>query len=137
MRGRGKRSWVKLWLTGWLHGSIRWQMSPAERSVWVDLICLAGECGQDGKICDNSGNPYPTEYIANSLNIPLDLLELTIVKCYEFGMIEEGVGIITICNWARYQSEYDRQKKYRDKEKEVSEDPDKYTKGKYGHMVRK
>ena len=85
MRGRGKRSWVKLWVTGWLHGSIRWQLDPAERGVWADLLCLAGECGQEGKICDNDGRPYPREFIANQLNILQILLDATIAKCKHEG----------------------------------------------------
>ena len=134
MRARGKRSWIKLWVTGWLHGSIRWQLEPEERSVWADLLCMAGECGKEGKICDNDDRPYPRDFIANQLNIPVTLLNQTIAKCMNEGRIEERSDIIIIINWNNYQSEYDRVKKYRDKDKE---DPDKYIKGKYGHMVKR
>jgi len=132
MRGRGKRSWVKLWVTGWLHGSIRWQLDPAERGVWADLLCLAGECGQEGKICDNDGRPYPREFIANQLNILQILLDATIAKCKHEGRLEDKDDVIIISNWQTYQSEYDRVKKYR---QQPPDDPDKYVKGKYGHMV--
>lgn len=113
-RGATRRSWVKLWITGWLHGSIRWQLDAAERATWADLICMAGECSQNGHICDNDGRPLPIEYIANTLNIPLDLLSGTIAKCKAEGRIEDREdGIIVISNWQAYQSEYERQKKYR------------------------
>ena len=115
MRSRGKRSWIKLWVTGWLHGSIRWQLEPSERSVWADLLCMAGECGREGAICDNDGRPYPRDFIANQLNIPATLLNQTVAKCKREGRIEERDDVIIIANWHNYQSEYDRVKKYRGK----------------------
>jgi len=113
-RGSTKRSWIKLWVTGWLHGSIRWQLDASERATWADLICLAGECNNSGQICDNDGRAFPIEYIANQLNIPLDLLGATIAKCKAEGRIEDREdGVIVIANWDAYQSEYNRQKGYR------------------------
>jgi len=133
MRGKGKRSWVKLWVTGWLHGSIRWQLNPAERGVWADLLCLAGECGQEGKICDNDGRPYPREFIANQLNILQILLDETIAKCKHEGRLEDKDDVIIISNWQTYQSEYDRVKKYREKSPEAKRD---YTGQKHGTMIK-
>jgi len=136
MRGRGKRTWIKLWVSGWLHGSIRWQLKPDERGVWADLIALAGECGKDGKICDNDARPYPGDFIASQLHIPQALLDRTIAKCRTEGRLDDRDDMIVITNWPTYQSEYDRVKKYRDKKVE-DEDPGKYVKGKYGHMVKR
>lgn len=117
-RGSNRRSWVKLWVTGWLHGSIRWQLNAAERATWADLICLAGECNHNGMICDNDGREYPISYIANQLNIDIALLGSTIAKCKAEGRIEDRKdGVIVIANWGAYQSEYSRQKKYREKAK--------------------
>jgi len=115
-RGATRRSWIKLYLTGWLHGSIRWQLEPEERGVWADLICLAGECGKTGKICDNDGKPYPQKYLASMLNIPTELLDRTIEKCKNDERISVEGDILVITNWKAYQSEYERQKSYRDKE---------------------
>ncbi len=112
-RGGWKRTWVKLFIGGWLHGSIRWQLEPAERGTWADLIAMAGECGMDGRICDNDGRPFPILFIANQLNIPIELLGSTIAKCKAEGRIENDDGVITISNWKAYQSEYERQKQYR------------------------
>lgn len=134
-RGATRRTWVKLFITGWLHGSIRWQLEPDERSVWADLICMAGECGKEGRICDNDNKPFPREYIASHLNLKQDLLDRTIAKCRKEGRLVNRDDILIIENWKYYQSEYDRQKPYRGKAKE--EDPDKFTKGKLGHMVQK
>jgi len=115
MRGQQKMTWVKLYITGWLHGSIRYQLEPDERGVWADLIAMAGQCLSGGRICDNSGVAYPRGYIANQLNIPFELLERTIDKCKKEGRIHESKGILSITNWSAYQSEYERQKKYRRK----------------------
>jgi len=130
-----KRTWVKFWVTGWLHGSIRWQLEPDERSVWADLICLAGECGHEGGITDNDGCPLPRSFVASQLNIPPELLDRTIAKCRHDGRLADSDTTIIITNWQVYQSEYERQKPYREKAK--AEDPDKYTTGKYGHMVQR
>lgn len=134
MRGVKTRVWVKFHVRGWLHGSIRWQLDPAERSVWADLICLAGECGHDGKICDNDDRPYPRDFIANQFNIPVTLLNQTIAKCMHEGRIEERGDVIAIRNWGVYQSEYDRQKPYRESKRD---DPNKFVQGKLGHMVKR
>lgn len=134
MRGELQHRWVKFWVKGWLHGSIRWQLDPEERSVWADLICLAGECGQEGKICDNDGIPLPPKFIASQLNVTEALLARTIAKCKNDHRLEEHSGVVYITNWTTYQSEYDRQKPYRMKVK--SDDPEKYTSGKYGTMVK-
>lgn len=127
-------TWVKLHITGWLHGSIRWQLEPDERGVWADLIAMAGQALAGGKICDNDGVALPRDYIAGQLNIPLELLDRTIAKCRHDGRLEARDDMLVLTNWRHYQSEYERQKKYRHK---AEDDPEKYTKGKYGHMVHK
>ena len=117
MRGATRRLWIKLYITGMLHGSIRWQLEPDERATWVDLLCLAGECGKGGIICDNDRKPLPRSYIANHLNISLELLERTIKKNEDAKRISQKDGLIIITNWKSYQSEYERQRPYRQKKK--------------------
>jgi len=113
-RGATRRTWVKFFITGWLHGSIRWQLEAEERGVWADLICMAGECGQGGLIADNDGRPLPWSFIANRLNIPEELLERTVAKCKHEGRLVGGDdNTLKITNWAAYQSEYERQKPHR------------------------
>lgn len=136
MRGRTKLTWVKIHVTGWLHGSIRWQLEADERGVWADLIAMAGQCLAGGKICDNDGRPFPRDFIANQLNIPQTLLDRTLAKCMHEGRIEERDDVIVLTNWTAYQSEYERQKQYRRKNR-PSDDPDKYIEGKYGDNVRR
>lgn len=138
-RGNTSRTWIKLFVKGWLHGSIRWQLEPEERGTWADLISMAGECNRGGLISDNDGRPLPRSFIANQLNIPQDLLDRTIAKCQregriKIGPVEDEEAVIIIANWDAYQSEYSRQKKYR-KPEEIN--PDKYKKGKYGGNVHR
>lgn len=129
-----KRTWVKIFVTGWLHGSIRWQLEPDERGVWADLIVLAGECGKEGILCDNDDKPYPRNFIASQFNIPLELLDRTIAKCRHDGRIDDRDDLIVISKWKSYQSEYERQKPYRGKNKD---DAGKYDNQKHGHMVQR
>ena len=113
MRGEGKRTWIKLHIHGMLNRSVRYQLSPAERATWVDLLCFAALGPEGGLIADNDRHPFPHAFLANRFNIPLKLLETTIAKCKEEGRITEGEEGIRITHWGEYQSEYQRQKPYR------------------------
>ena len=112
-RGATTRSWIKLYVKGWLHGSIRYQLSAAERGTFADLLSLAGECDRGGEISDNDGKPFPFSFIAGQLHITEELLSNTIGKCVAEGRIREKNGVIEIINFNAYQSEYQRQKPYR------------------------
>jgi len=98
-----------------LHGSVRWELEPEERATWVDLLLLAGECSKGGLICDNDKKPLPIQYIASHFNVSLKLLERTLMKCEAQNRISREDGILKVNNWNTYQSEYDRQKPYRQK----------------------
>jgi len=37
-----RRQWIKLWVEEWLGGTTRFELDPAERSVWADLLAMAG-----------------------------------------------------------------------------------------------
>ncbi len=119
-----RKSWVKLWVTGWLHGSIRWQLDSEERGVWADLMALAGECAAGGAICDHDGQAIPRKFIANQLNITQTLLDRVIAKCKHDERIEETElnGVLRLTNWDHYQSEYDRQKPYQEKYRDEKKD---------------
>lgn len=119
MRGDSKRAWVKLHINGMLNGSVRYQLEPAERSVWVDLLCFAGLGIVPGIISDNDLRPYPHNFLANRFNISIELFDTTIKKCIEEGRITEDEQGIHIANWSSYQSEYQRQVKSREKDKPI------------------
>lgn len=112
MRGR-KRTWIKLYCYERLHGSVSYQLDEAEQSVWDKLLCLAGLCGQEGGISDNDGRAYPHSFIAHELHTTVELLETVLDKCKVEGRISENSSGINITNWSVYQSEYQRQRPYR------------------------
>ena len=130
------RRWIKLWCKECLTGSIRFDFTPAERSVWYDLLALAGESRKDGTIAANNEVPYPHEWIAGTLNIPIKLLESVLIKCKQTDRILEDNHGIHLNNWAKYQSEYDRQRPYR-KAKQDGSDPARYVSQRHGHLVKK
>lgn len=113
-RGSWKKRYIKLYVTGWLHGSIRWQMTSEARGVWADLIAKAGEVQQNGAICDNDGRPLPYEFLANQFNIKLSLLDRVIAMCIEEGRLDVRDGVLWVTNYEAYQSESERQKPYRE-----------------------
>lgn len=134
-RGMKKRTWVKLDCQGVLHGSINWMFTLEEQAVFLKLIPMAAVyCKVPGTIADNEGRPLPKEFIAHELHCPLAVLESVIKKGSQDNCIEVTPGGIRLVNFEHYQlTEYDRQQKYR---KKGDPDPDKYTQGRYGHLVR-
>ena len=136
-RAGWRKTWIKLYPIDCLEGSIRYQLESDERGVWYDLLNLSAICVTPGIISDKDNRPYPHSFIANRLNIGIELLERTLSKCELEGRINENEIGIHITNWAAYQSEYERQKPYRQKAKQKEADPDKYVKGKYGKLVNR
>jgi hypothetical protein len=147
--------WFKVYSEKWLHGSIRVELEPSERSVWADLLALASKGHPRGTVSLSENLPYPHDYLARILNIPLELLDSTLSKCIAEGrIIEDGAGL-HITNWDFYQSEavsYSKEKKAKaDSHQEKlpglkrlsgqkpkkTRDTTKYFGGKYGHMVKK
>jgi hypothetical protein len=92
-------------------------LEPDERGVWYDLLNFAALSAVPGHICDKDNRPYPNAFIANRLNIPLALLESSLEKCKEEGRVRIDDKGIHITNWDKYQSEYERQKPYREAKK--------------------
>ena len=112
-----RRKWIKLYPMECLNGSIRYQLTSEGRGTWYDLLNFAAICTNHGTISDRDGRPYPHDFIANRLNISVELLETTITSCITEGRLTEDETGIHITNWKLYQSEYDRQKAYRHKPK--------------------
>ena len=108
-----KRTWVKFWVAECIDGSVREQLEPDERGVWYDLIILSARCRVPGVISSNEAEPMSHRRIAGILNISEELLERTLTKCREQQRLTiDKAGLITILNWSKYQSEYQRQRQY-------------------------
>jgi hypothetical protein len=96
-----------------MEGSKR-KLLPDERSVWDDYLDLAGLSMVHGKICCFKNVGYTQEQLSILLNCPVELISRAESRFVNFGMIElNGNRVIHIQNWKLYQSEYDRQKPYR------------------------
>ncbi len=108
-RGTWKKRWFKVYPTGWLHGSIRWQFTSEERGVWIDFLAKASEIQKEGAICDNDGRPLPVAFLAGEWNIKPTLLNRVIEMCLEEGRLELRDDVLWVANYVEYQSEYERQ----------------------------
>lgn len=98
--------WIKLWTEEWLDGSIRMDLTADERSVWADLLAMAGRSRQPGVIQANEDSTYSHIYLAGRFQIPLELLERTLEKCKQQNRISENSSGIEIINWKKYQQQH-------------------------------
>jgi len=109
------RTWIKIYCDKWLGGTIR-EETPLIRSVWVDLLTLAGSgrYGDTGiiQLAHNVG--LTDEQLAAVLNIPINDWQTSKTKLSTTDRIStNGNNVITILNWRKYQSEYERQRSYK------------------------
>jgi len=116
------RTWVKLYTRGWLHGSIR-RESVLVRSVFLDLLALAGASGEGGTISiHGNGVGYTDMQIAQLFCISeadwnYAKRNLSTPSGGEENRIEVlDNNVINIINWDKYQSEYEKR---RDKNRRV------------------
>ena len=109
--------WFKIYAEKWFMGTTRWELEVEQRAVWVDLLAKASLNDSPGHF-----NFFSLEQLAQQFNVKLELLESTIKKCIEVEKIKyfPKKQKIIIVNWSKYQSEYDRQLPYRNKDKDQS-----------------
>lgn len=138
VRGSKKRGWVKF-TKSWLTSSINYRMEMSEQLVFSKLIVMADEYGPvPGLISDNDFRAMPHDYLAHLACCPVEMLEATLEKGLKDGSIFENGHGIFVTHFDDYQfTEYDRQLPYRQAKKQRDESPDKYIKGKYGHVVKR
>lgn len=120
----GRRTWIKLWVNEWLDGTTRFEMTDAQRAFWTDIMAMAGRSRFPGIICagvvEGKYVGYPLTKFQSLLSQPLDI-EGTLQLFVRTGKISietthtEPVMLykIELLNWSKFQSEYQRQKKYR------------------------
>lgn len=63
------------------------RLTPAERGVWIDLLCLAAVGKPIGYVCDQRGNPLSYEEIARFTNATPTEVESLIA-----GILEKGAA---------------------------------------------
>jgi len=112
----GSRTWIKIYCDKWLNGTIR-DETPELRGIWIDLLVLAGsgKYGDEGeiKITDHVG--FLDQQLADLLQISLQKWVACKKKLVQTDRVcIENRNIVAIKNWSKYQSEYHRQKPYRE-----------------------
>jgi len=128
-----RRAWVKLFCERWLRGSIR--KEPLEvRAIFTDLLAMAGDAAYGDPDVASNGIiqladcvGFTDESISGILNIPLETWLRAKDRLsnhpdpeenrIQVAPLSHGFSI-KILNWETYQSEYRRQKKYREAKKE-------------------
>ena len=111
----GSRTWIKIYCDKWLNGSIR-EEELEVRAVWVDLLVLtgSGKYGDSGevKITDEMG--FLNQQLADLLQISTRKWKIISKRLQETDRIcISEHNVITIKNWSKYQSEYERTNPYR------------------------
>lgn len=94
--------------------------------IWLKLLILAGELNDGGLVYFLNGVPFTEEQLATHFERDRETIALAMRTFEAFGMIETIDGIISICNWSKYQStdrleeirEYNRQAKQRQRARE-------------------
>lgn len=77
---------------------------------------MAGDSVVDGSVCLSETLGYTNEQLADILGVDENVFAAALSKMAATGKIEIGPkNKISILNWKKYQSEYDRQKSYRSK----------------------
>lgn len=111
------RTWVKLYCDNWLSGTLR-QETPALRGIWADLLTLAGsgKYGDTGQISLQNNVGLSDLQYQKVLNLSQKVWQKAKKRLIETDRIAiNSQNVITIKNWQKYQSEYERQKPYRNK----------------------
>lgn len=143
-----RRTWIKIHCEPWLDKTVR-KLNLAERGAWITLltICGNGNYGDIGVIAgtylseetQNDGQICPTKrcncgisvhQMALSLDISVKQTKRYLDRFVHLEMITiDGDNVIRISNWTKYQSEYNRQKSYRQGYKQ-SDNPKLHTESK-------
>ena len=111
----GSRTWVKLYCSKWLEGTIRHE-TPLVRAVFIDLLALAGSgvYGDSGEIKLPNGVGLSDKQLKTILRLTNQQWVAARLQLQKTDRIRINTGgVISISNWHRYQSEYERQKPYR------------------------
>lgn len=126
--------YAKLWIEPNLDGPVRVELSAAERGVYYDLYLLAKKLDQAGHICTPSGKPYPDRWTAARLNITAKLLSKTASVLTTLGIAKRDENGIFLIHFLDEQSSRFPPKTGHDSAPKT-DDPAKYVRGRYAHMV--
>ena len=115
-----RRKWIKVFVEQCLRGTMISELTPEQRWVWIGLLLMAGDSPVSGIIFlrkDEDGSPlgYSSHTIAELLGVGTKVFESAVKKMIQHEKITmDEKGVIEIVNWYKYQSDFDRQKPYRE-----------------------
>lgn len=72
--------------------------------IWLQLMCLAGNVNDCGKVYLTEEIPYTEQMLATAFNEPLATVQMALKVFEQFRMINVIDDIIYISNWEKYQS---------------------------------
>jgi hypothetical protein len=108
-----RRKWIKLWTQETLYRSISQELAPEERWVWIAFLCLAGDSVEPGVIMAAPDIAWTQDQLAQIVKVPLTVMQSAFQKMIDAQKIEVNHGgIIYIKNWEKYQTNWDRIRKY-------------------------
>lgn len=109
-----RRRWIKLWTQETLYGTTSQELELDEQAIWFKLLALAGDSIEPGKIEIAPGIPMTDEQISGILKVPLEIWHRAKNRLQhpDVDKIIINEGIIHIKNWEKYQSDWERIKKY-------------------------
>jgi hypothetical protein len=119
------RKWFKLYGHDLLYGSTLKELNYKEFSIWIELLCLACDSPIDGLVMAREGEGYKPIEIALKIKAPLSVVKSALEKL-QLPSGKDNIpkiiildnNIIKINKWHIYQSDYSRQKPYRQQQQE-------------------
>jgi len=104
-------AWRKSWSAPNLdpRGTKR-RLTPEQRSVWDDVLDLAELSPITGVLCVVEGVQYTSAQMAAIFKTPLAVVQVALRRFRHLGMLGADGQVV---HWTKYQSEYQRQKGYR------------------------
>lgn len=103
------KKWIRLWVEETFHGTTFQELNATERGIWFSLLIMAGLGQNEGKVELRNGIPYPKKVLATLISVPKNTLLRTLNKLEQVQKITlNGDGIITITNWDKYQTRYEK-----------------------------
>ena len=109
-----RRSWIKLYVDQCLRGSMIAELTAEQRWQFLGLLLLAGDSSVPGVIfkrkdADGALVGHSPLTIADMLDVEPNVYEDGIRRMVEKSKITiDANGVISIVNWSKYQSEYER-----------------------------
>jgi hypothetical protein len=92
------------------------ELSPEQRWIFIGILLLAGDSDIPGVVYrrkDENGEPvgHRGPVLADTLGVDESSIEPALARMVEKGKVRvDARGVISVCNWSKYQSEYERKK---------------------------